>query len=88
MKNYLIKENLERKEAVEYITANGVNRAKVLRMSDDVLATTYDVVKRQAKKSSIDQFIDNGKKMKWKPKRIAETLHHLGFSDKEIDEAM
>jgi len=47
MKNYLITENLDRKDAVEYITANGVERAKAMRMSDDALATTYDVIKRQ-----------------------------------------
>ena len=39
-------------------------------------------------KASIKQCIRNGKKLKWKPKRIATTLHYLGFSDKEIDEAM
>ena len=33
---------------------------------------------------AIKKYIRNGKKMKWKPKRIAETLHHLGFSDEEI----
>lgn len=40
------------------------------------------------KKVGIKHCIRNAKKLKWKPKRIAETLHYLGFSDKEIEEAM
>lgn len=43
--------NLYREDAVEYIAANGVERTKALRMSDDSLATTYDVIKRQMRRS-------------------------------------
>jgi len=39
-------------------------------------------------KVSIKKCVRQGKKLRWKPKRIAETLHYLGFSDKEIEEAM
>ena len=39
-------------------------------------------------KASIKQCIKNSKRLKWKPKRIAETLHYLGFGDKEIGSAM
>lgn len=39
-------------------------------------------------KANIKQCIKNGKKMKWSTKRIAETLHYLGFKDLEIAKAM
>jgi Holliday junction resolvasome RuvABC DNA-binding subunit len=39
-------------------------------------------------KASIKACIKNGKKMKWKPEKIAETLSLLGFKDEEIKKAM
>jgi len=39
-------------------------------------------------KVSIKKCVRQGKKLHWKPKRIAETLHYLGFSDEQIGKAM
>ena len=52
MESHLITENLERKDAVEFLAASGVDRTKALKMSDDALAVAYDVIKRQANKKT------------------------------------
>jgi len=39
-------------------------------------------------KVSIKKCVRQGKKLRWKPKRIAETLHYLGFKDEEISKVM
>ena len=39
-------------------------------------------------KASIEQCIKNGKRMRWRHNKIVHTLGTLGFTDKEIADAM